>query len=311
MRRARHLSTDDTCPVPRPSALRPGPQLHGLLLRLLHEPVHPRPARADDRPTSCTTGTAGVDRRRSRTAASSSSRRPTPRARPGARRQRLRAWQREAIGRYFETGPRDFLAVATPGAGKTTFALTIAAELLVAAGRRPDHRGRADRAPQDPVGRGRRAGRHPDRPGVLRRQGAHQQGLRRHRGHLRRGGGQPAGAPGPHRAVQDPGDPRRDPPRRRRAVLGRGRARGVRAGAATARADRHAVPLRREPDPVRHLRARTPTGCRVACADFTYGYGARAARPRRAAGAVLGVRRRPAVAHPRRRRGRRPGSASR
>jgi superfamily II DNA or RNA helicase len=43
---------------------------------------------------------------------------------------RLRAWQAEAIGRYFETSPRDFLAVATPGAGKTTFALTIAADLL-------------------------------------------------------------------------------------------------------------------------------------------------------------------------------------
>jgi superfamily II DNA or RNA helicase len=42
----------------------------------------------------------------------------------------LRAWQSEAIGRYFEAAPRDFLTVATPGAGKTTFALTIAAELL-------------------------------------------------------------------------------------------------------------------------------------------------------------------------------------
>lgn len=42
----------------------------------------------------------------------------------------LRAWQADAIGRYFDTDPRDFLAVATPGAGKTTFALTIAAELL-------------------------------------------------------------------------------------------------------------------------------------------------------------------------------------
>jgi superfamily II DNA or RNA helicase len=44
--------------------------------------------------------------------------------------QRLRAWQSEAIGRYVETSPRDYLTVATPGAGKTTFALTIAAELL-------------------------------------------------------------------------------------------------------------------------------------------------------------------------------------
>ncbi|MGY2874089.1 superfamily II DNA or RNA helicase [Marmoricola sp. URHA0025 HA25] len=42
----------------------------------------------------------------------------------------LRAWQADAIGRYFEKDPRDYLAVATPGAGKTTFALTIAAELL-------------------------------------------------------------------------------------------------------------------------------------------------------------------------------------
>ncbi|WP_243059471.1 DEAD/DEAH box helicase [Nocardioides sp. SR21] len=32
--------------------------------------------------------------------------------------------------RYFDTNPRDFLAVATPGAGKTTFALSVAAELL-------------------------------------------------------------------------------------------------------------------------------------------------------------------------------------
>lgn len=43
---------------------------------------------------------------------------------------KLRAWQAEAIKQYFSTSPRDFLAVATPGAGKTTFALRIAAELL-------------------------------------------------------------------------------------------------------------------------------------------------------------------------------------
>jgi superfamily II DNA or RNA helicase len=42
----------------------------------------------------------------------------------------LRAWQTEAVRAYFERRPRDYLAVATPGAGKTTFALTIAAELL-------------------------------------------------------------------------------------------------------------------------------------------------------------------------------------
>ncbi|MGX7729776.1 DEAD/DEAH box helicase [Rhodococcus sp. 2H158] len=42
----------------------------------------------------------------------------------------LRAWQRRALTKYLATGPRDFLAVATPGAGKTTFALRVASELL-------------------------------------------------------------------------------------------------------------------------------------------------------------------------------------
>jgi superfamily II DNA or RNA helicase len=43
---------------------------------------------------------------------------------------KLRAWQAEALEKYFESEPKDFLAVATPGAGKTTFALRLAAELL-------------------------------------------------------------------------------------------------------------------------------------------------------------------------------------
>ena len=42
----------------------------------------------------------------------------------------LRAWQRAALVTYLRSNPRDFLAVATPGAGKTTFALRIASELL-------------------------------------------------------------------------------------------------------------------------------------------------------------------------------------
>ncbi|BBZ62792.1 DEAD/DEAH box helicase [Mycolicibacterium monacense] len=44
--------------------------------------------------------------------------------------QALRGWQRRALVRYLGAKPRDFLAVATPGAGKTTFALRIAGELL-------------------------------------------------------------------------------------------------------------------------------------------------------------------------------------
>jgi superfamily II DNA or RNA helicase len=43
---------------------------------------------------------------------------------------KLRAWQAEALDVYFEREPRDFLAAATPGAGKTTFALRLAVELI-------------------------------------------------------------------------------------------------------------------------------------------------------------------------------------
>ncbi len=42
----------------------------------------------------------------------------------------LRGWQLRALVRYLTAKPRDFLLVATPGAGKTAFALRIAAELL-------------------------------------------------------------------------------------------------------------------------------------------------------------------------------------
>jgi superfamily II DNA or RNA helicase len=42
----------------------------------------------------------------------------------------LRDWQRRAYDAYFTAAKRDFLLVATPGAGKTTYALTVARELL-------------------------------------------------------------------------------------------------------------------------------------------------------------------------------------
>ena len=42
----------------------------------------------------------------------------------------LRVWQRAAFAEYFRVPRRDFLLNATPGAGKTAYALTIAAELL-------------------------------------------------------------------------------------------------------------------------------------------------------------------------------------
>lgn len=61
-----------------------------------------------------------------------------PQRAPWGTAQRLRAWQAEALDAYFGAdgpegvgkGPRDFLAAATPGAGKTTFALRLASELI-------------------------------------------------------------------------------------------------------------------------------------------------------------------------------------
>ena len=43
---------------------------------------------------------------------------------------RLRPWQKAALERLLASDRDDFLAVATPGAGKTTFALTAAAKHL-------------------------------------------------------------------------------------------------------------------------------------------------------------------------------------
>src|SRR3954462_13055878 len=42
----------------------------------------------------------------------------------------LRAWQQAALEKYEQESPKDYLVTATPGAGKTTFALTLAARLL-------------------------------------------------------------------------------------------------------------------------------------------------------------------------------------
>ena len=61
-----------------------------------------------------------------------------PQRAPWGTAQNLRAWQAEALEEYFTLdgphgpgkGPRDFLAAAPPGAGKTTCALRLASELL-------------------------------------------------------------------------------------------------------------------------------------------------------------------------------------
>lgn len=52
-------------------------------------------------------------------------------SRPGTPSRPLRAWQAQAMTTYRRNNPQDFLASATPGAGKTTFALALANALLV------------------------------------------------------------------------------------------------------------------------------------------------------------------------------------
>jgi len=51
----------------------------------------------------------------------------------------LRAWQRRALTRYLTQKPKDFLAVATPGAGKTVFGLRIARRAALGPHDRVDH----------------------------------------------------------------------------------------------------------------------------------------------------------------------------
>ena len=119
------------------------------------------------------------------------------------------------------------------------------------------HRGHPHRAPQAPVGAGRALARHRAGLQLPQRAGPGLRRLHRGGGDLRAGRRAPGAAPAAHREPAHAGDLRRDPPRGRRAVLGRRGPGGVRAGAAPAGADRHAVPQRHQPDPVRHLPRRT------------------------------------------------------
>ena len=161
---------------------------------------------------------------------------------------KLRAWQEEAIESYFTTEPRDFLAAATPGAGKTTFALRLAAELLA--------RRTVDRitvvAPTEHLKKqwadaAHRAGIRLD-PTFTNAARTVRPALPRRRGHLRPGRRPRLAAPRHHRVVEDPRHPRRGPPRRRRAELGRRHPRGLRIGHPPPVAHRHAVPVRHRAD---------------------------------------------------------------
>ena len=126
----------------------------------------------------------------------------------------LRGWQRRALVKYLAAQPRDFLAVATPGSGKTTFALRVAAELL------------SQRAVEQITvvvptehlkvqwAQAAQTARPCPGPEILQHQPADLAGVPRRDGHLRPGRVASDAAPGAHRAAQDPGHLRRDPPRR-------------------------------------------------------------------------------------------------
>ena len=221
----------------------------------------------------------------------------------------LRGWQKDAYHEYFRMSRRDFLLVATPGAGKTTLRAHRRGRTAGPARGRLAHHRHADRAPQAPVGAGGRPVRHRDRLGLPERPGPGRGRLRRGRRHLRPGRRAPGAAQAAHREPAHAGHLRRDPPRGRRAVLGRRGQGGVRPGPAQARADRHAVPQRREPDPVRHLRRRT--GRRQAQRlGLRLRLRAGAGGQRGPAGDLPGLLRRDALAHPGRRRDHRhPGHA--
>ena len=171
----------------------------------------------------------------------------------------LRAWQQGALESYFRAAAR-----LSPGrhARRGQDHLRAAARRRAARPprRRGHHRRLPDRAPEAPVGarprrasasRSTRSSRTPtgrtakDFVGVAvtyAQVAAH-----------------PALHRGAYRGPADAGHPRRGPPRGRRLSWGDAIREAFEPGRAPARADRHAVPHRHQPDPVRHLRGRART----------------------------------------------------
>ena len=181
----------------------------------------------------------------------------------GARRPRRSGcgrWQAAALRQYDAAGARGLPGHRDAGRRQDDLRAGAGPAAARPPRRRPGHRGLPDRSSAHPVGRGGRAGRARARPDAVERGRAAAAGPGRLRHDLRPGRDEAAAARGPGDRGAQPGHPRRGAPRRRRAVLGRRGRRGVRAGRAAAVPDRHPVshPGRRA-DPVRALRADSPT----------------------------------------------------
>ena len=135
------------------------------------------------------------------------------------------------------------------------------------------HRGRPHRAPQAPVGRRGRPGRHPPRPGVLATPPAcSRTSTTASRSPTRRSPRKPQLHRRRTERDPDPGHPRRDPPRRRRAVVGRRHPRGLRAGA-TRRLSLTGTPFRSDTNPIPFVRYELgEDGILRSASDYSYGY---------------------------------------
>ena len=182
---------------------------------------------------------------------------------------RLRPWQKAAFDRFIGHEARDYLAVATPGAGKTTFALTCARWALGQERRRLIVVAPTSHLKVQWAQAAHRIGLELDPDwtpggGLAKRRPRPRHHLPTHRHRRHREG---AARPGDRRVR----DPRRDPPRRRREGLGRRRAPRVRARPSAPVPQRHPVPQRRRRHPVRDA-TRPPPRATRACSHYTYGY---------------------------------------
>ena len=217
--------------------------------------------------------TAVTRRRRRRRPPAAASLRPGPTAPPGAPRPRCAPGSRRRWTQYFDAPPRDFLAVATPGRRQDDV--------------RADGRRRAARPPASSTGSPSSRRPSTSRPsGPRPRPGPASRSTRRTPRARARPREDYVGVAVTYAGVAvNPLAMRIRTERFKTLVIldevhhagdalswGEGVREAFEPAHPAAGADRHAVPLRHQPDPVRHLRARRRRRPALASADYTYGY---------------------------------------